>query len=163
MVHPQTRLNREISEFDGVLNIESVFIDIVALVKLERLATGTCQIVRNQPRQEISVRIYESRIGRIRDSERELLVKTRLHELCAHFKIMAALHNCEVGLDTPVRQSPVLGDGCGRIVERISARIIVHAVGAIEGIKRQERAAAKGVLISGGKVAGVSSKGSALG
>src|SRR5207245_1774995 len=52
MVHPQTRLNREISEFDGVLNIESVFIDIVALVKLERLAAGTCQIVRNQPSQE---------------------------------------------------------------------------------------------------------------
>src|SRR5581483_3730834 len=151
-IDAQAGLELQVAELDRVLNVEGVLIDVFALVEVKRCATGTCQVVRDQLREKLSAFIQERAVCRIGDTERELLMKTRLHHLRPDFKIVAALDNGQIPLYTPIRKRPMLADGGGPVVGENRAGVIIHPVSPVERVDREKRAGAEYVLIAGRKV-----------
>src|SRR5204862_7883961 len=87
----------------------------------------------------------EQRIG---NTQVELLIEARLHQLETSFYIVPAARIRYISLQTVIRQRALLGESSRRIVERVCARVVVDAVSTDKRTDRQQRVGAKRMLVA---------------
>src|SRR5439155_10561853 len=97
----------------------------------------------------IAVLIHTDRIEQwIRNTQIELFIEPRLHQLDAGFEVVPAARIRDISLETVICQVALLRQSSGRIVKRIAARIVINVVSPNERIDRQKRMGAESVLVT---------------
>src|SRR6185437_3515001 len=157
-----------------VLCINRLLIDVGASVKTEHAAaasevvwneTRRYEAIRNEPKIPARIRVGGDRRGnrkaafgetnrvkrRVGNSKAEIFNQPGLHQLSPDFQILNTLRIGNIGARSQISQMPVLIDGSGTIVERISAGVVIAAVLANPRTNAQKSSRTERMLVSQGE------------